>query len=151
MTVNDFHYIWSRKYKHIPSILILNSVFFFKHVPTYLYMMNWTHLLMKISVYLILKFKLCPARNEDTSFFFQWLLPSFSSNRNSKSCMNINIMNLSNNYENLITSTMANVNWLKDKLHFLLYNPRFANRRHNYLSLAEWKLKFHLSFSFWIT
>ena len=53
--INKVDYLWLSIYmiplehKHILSILMLNSVLF-KHVPAYLYMMNWTHLLMKISV-----------------------------------------------------------------------------------------------------
>ena len=53
--VNKVDYLWlliymvSLKYEHILSILIVNSANF-KHVPAYFYMMNWAHLLMKISV-----------------------------------------------------------------------------------------------------
>ena len=53
--INKVDYLWlsiymiSLEHKHILSILMLNYVFF-KHVPAYLYMMNWAHFLMKISV-----------------------------------------------------------------------------------------------------
>ena len=129
--------MWSLKHEHILSILIPNSVFF-KQVLAYLYMMNWTHLLMKISVSKewSWSFNFVLQEIKTHQIFFWWLLPGFPSNWNSKIFMNNNVMNLSNNYENLITSTTPN-NWLKDRLHFLLYNPRFANRRCHCLSLAE--------------
>ena len=59
--------------------------------------------------------------------------------------MNNIVMNLSNNYENLITSTMS-FNWLKGRLHFFLYNPPFANRRRNCYSLTvvRFEQQFHL-------
>ena len=38
--------------------------------------------------------------------FFRWLLPVFPSNWNTQNFMNKNVMNLSNNYENVITSTI---------------------------------------------
>ena len=145
--INKVGYLWLSIYmiplehKHKLSTLMLNSVLF-KHVPAYLYMMNWTHLLMKISVpkqwswsfnFVLWEIKM---HHFFWVLLFWWLLPGIFSHWNSKSFMNNNVMNLSNNYENLITSTMS-YNWLKDRLHFLLYNPRFANRRRNCLSLTE--------------
>ena len=136
MTIYDCHYIWSLKHKHELSILILNSVFF-KHVPAYLYVMNWSHLLMKISVSKQWSWSFNFVLQESKiHLFFLCLLPGFPSNRNSKSFMNNYVINLSSNYENLTTSTMS-YKWLKDRLYFLLYNPRFANRCRKSLSLSE--------------
>ena len=139
--INKVDYLWLSIYmiplehKHILSILMLNSVLF-KHVPAYLYMMNWTHLLMKISVSKqwswSFNFVLWEIKMYHYFWVLWWLLPGFSSKWNSKSFMNNDVMNLSNNYENLITSTMS-----YNRLHFLPYNLRFANRRRNCLSLTK--------------
>ena len=127
-------YIISLKHNHILSILMLNFVFF---IHAYLFVYN----------------ELNPSSSDDffldpevlTSFvlweimmhqFFLWLLPIFPSNWNSKIFMNNNVMNWSNNYESIVTSTVS-YNWLKGRLHILLHNPSFANRRRHSVSLAE--------------
>ena len=138
MTIYNCHYISSLKHKHILSILMLNSVFFFqtRNCLFVYYELNASSDENFCIQTMILKFYLCSTRNSDTSIFFWWLLKGFPSNWNSKSFMNNNNMNLSNNYKNLITSTMS-YNWLKDRLHLVLYKPHLANRRRNCLSLVE--------------
>ena len=123
------------------SILILNSVFF-KDVPTYLYAMNWTHLLVKISVSKewSWSFNFVLQEIKIHQIFFWWLLPGFPSNWNSKSFMNNNVMNLSNNYENLVTSTTPN-NWLKDRLHFCPIQSAFCQPTSQFPFTSRIKIK----------